>query len=1331
MSKGKMFLKQLLVIVVITIMVIQPMPISVLAANDENPDDFTMQVKDMDDAILSGATVSYQVFNDSALEFSGESTTDENGYIVIASMADYTADILNEEVQISYTVTKTGYQTKTINLALVESDKDNVIVYLSEFVNVTVSKTGNGTATVNEVEVVEVAQGETVTLNVVPDTGSQIASVKINGAEESIADQSSFTKNILINEETTIEVSFELAYTINLSYDNTFGTVTVDHAVVGNGSDALITINSEDGYVLESVVVNEVEDTSAIQTGNNTLELTLSNVTEDKTVIVSFMEMTVASTATDYVFNSEDAVRSDIDANLYVFGKNDTVIFSTTQQGIKVNGIGSFNSNTVTITNSIIVTNIQLFFKEDGESRKRWHYVEGLPTEGISTQIDKTNPIITLTPEDANSDGFYNTDIEVTVQVDDPIIYSGVEQIEYWVESEGTETQRDTITLNGLATDSKVVIVNADLNTSNDVDLFVKAKDIAGNETTSQLSFMINSVPYVTVSYSSTESVDKNGNTYFHEDTNIEVSIKEESDVFDATAATAGILISEIDVDGDATPLDSSTMVSEWISEEDVHTASILFEEEGKYKIELDYTNLEGINTMEFKNGSDNPIAFTLDKTNLIDTGSIGGNSKNGIYRGDVQVNLVVSEAEINAAYSGIKKISYRVLNMGTETQNGILFNFDNEIADEELVKNWTGSLTVDSEQNNSNNVVVEIYMEDNASNVNIKMIPLNIDITSPIVEIKYDKNTSANGKYYSNSRVATIVVTERNFNANSVNFNITNSDGVMPVISGWTKTAGSGNQDNSRYTATITYEADGDYTFGMQCSDMGGNGAKEISFASGTQNGSSFTIDKTIPLISVSYDNNKASNSLFFNQSRTAIVTILEHNFDIEKVQFEINASIKNGSVTTPAISWKHIGNSHVATILYTADGDYTFNVSLEDAAGNASGEVNYGKSISPKAFTIDKHIDEVKISGIQDGRAYREEIIPGITFSDINFSDYEVKLYQTNKNGKNVDVTEQFIGLIPLNNLGGSSTFDTFEQIQSNDGIYKLYIKYSDLAGNESEKTIHFTANRFGSTYVYGEYLSTLILNGGAYLKSVSDDLIITEYNPDRLLEGSLEIEITCDGKPLEDINYKVSPIINASVEVGTSGWYQYQYVISKDNFVSDGVYKIFISSKDATGNVAENTSYEGQDIVFRVDNTATELTSIVGLEEKIINAHEISVSYTLYDTIGVKSVTIYVDGKAYKVITEFGDQNNYTDIFTIPESTVPHSVRFVVEDLAGNITDTDAESFTCAYSFNKNVTVSTNAMVRWYANKTVFIFTIIGAGLFIICSLGIVFFIKRKNK
>lgn len=705
----------------------------------------------------------------------------------------------------------------------------------------------------------------------------------------------------------------------------------------------------------------------------------------------------------------------------------------------------------------------------------------------------------------------------------------------------------------------------------------------------------------------------------------------------------------------------------------------------------------------------------------------------NGFYNGDVKVAIKVVDPLVKGSYSGLKNVSYKVYNKAiseTEpTQSGTLYTFATENPKQnQLLKEWTGQITVDSSKNNSNDVVIEVFAEDNSLNTSRDDVAIKIDVTAPEINVSYNNNKVDSNSFFKADRTATIVVTERNFNPDDVVINITNTDGAVPSITNWKKTEGKGNLDNTKWTTTVTYDKDGDYTFDIEYTDLADNKCSGADYGKSAA-AKKFTIDKTAPVVSVSYDNNSAKNGKYFAAGRTATIVIDEHNFDINRVSFTRTSRLDGSNIAAPDVSWNHSGDVHTATIVYTADGDYTFDVEVDDKAGNNNKSVNYGNNVAGEEFTIDKTIAKPTINGVVNGKAYKDDVVPSISFSDINYDTYEVRLLRTRMGEKNVDVTAQLIKGVSQNATGGSGTYDTFDKIADNDGIYTLNVKVIDKAGNEDSDSVTFTVNRFGSVYEYSDYLIDRIEK--RYITSIDEDLIITEYNADRLVGGSLNIEVTCDGKPLGDVQYDVSPVMNETVAVGSSGWFQYEYTISKANFESDGVYKIFVSSEDATGNKPENSNYEDKAITFMVDSTAPEITSITGLEEAIVNATEQEVKYTIFDTIGLKSIKVLVDGKQVgDTITDFSaDLNNYSGSFKLSEKSPAQNVQIIVEDLAGNVTDTESETFTSEYVFNSKVTVSTNFFVRWYANKGLFWGSI--AGLLALVAAIIFIVVKRRKK
>lgn len=722
----------------------------------------------------------------------------------------------------------------------------------------------------------------------------------------------------------------------------------------------------------------------------------------------------------------------------------------------------------------------------------------------------------------------------------------------------------------------------------------------------------------------------------------------------------------------------------------------------------------------------------------------------NGYHNGDVNVDISVFDPpyseenydDANGIYSGLRSVLYRVVTDGQVTQEEYLYNAQDNPTEMDLQQSLKQSITVNSQQNNSNNVYVEVVAVDRAGNERVSRTAegaIQIDITAPVINISYDNNSadSSNGEYFKENRTATISVTERNFNPDDVKLTLTNNGGAVPTISGWTTSGGSGNGDDTVHTATLTYGTDGDYTFDIAYTDMADNPCTDINYAAGTAAPQKFTIDKTLPVVNVSYDNNEVANGKYFSEVRTATVVINEHNFETSRIKITATATYDGKSITVPSsnITWSDNGDVHTAVISYKEDGNYTFDITYTDMAGNECEAPGYGSSAAGQDFVIDTKIEEpvIKINDADgNGKAFKDDILLSLSFEDINYDSYEAVLTRTRMGDKDKDVTKEFIGSIKVNGNSGEGTFDTFDKIQDNDGIYTLVVTLRDKAGNEVTKEVQFTVNRFGSVYEYSDYLTDLIANGGAYVKALDDDLVITEYNADKLVEGSLSVVLTRDGKPIDDVSCKVTPEINNTVSVGESGWYQYSYTISKDNFSSDGVYKMVVSSKDATGNKPENTNYEDQAILFRVDSTPPELTSITGLEDRYINAQNLTIGYDVFDTIGIKSVTVYVNGEEYDKITDFStDMNNYKGTFEINESKTDQTIQLVVEDMAGNITDTDDSGFSSAYSFNKTITLSTNPFVRWYANKPLFFGSIGGGAGVAGLVAGLLIFLKKKKK
>ena len=344
--------------------------------------------------------------------------------------------------------------------------------------------------------------------------------------------------------------------------------------------------------------------------------------------------------------------------------------------------------------------------------------------------------------------------------------------------------------------------------------------------------------------------------------------------------------------------------------------------------------------------------------------------SDTGIYTSDVPVNISVSDDVQGGVSSGIKSVTYRVADLGETTQEGSLYEYTGTAKSiSGLKKELSTGIVVNTAFNNSNDVQIQVTATDNAGNVYRTTNTLKIDITAPQIEVSYDNNDGdtsfGDGAYFKEARTATLKVTERNFDETKIIPAVTSSEGYAPSLSGWSVSYGTGNGDDIVHYATIYYGSDADYTFDVSMTDAAGNRNEGVNYGNSTAP-DKFTIDKTIPVIAVTYDNNNAQNENYFKETRTATVTITEHNFESSRMQLTMSAADNGNAVETASISgWSDSGDTHTATITFAKDAVYTWAMSYTDKAGNKA------EDLSNQNFCIDLTKPSVSISG-KIGRAH-----------------------------------------------------------------------------------------------------------------------------------------------------------------------------------------------------------------------------------------------------------------------------------------------------------------------------------------------------------------------
>lgn len=649
-----------------------------------------------------------------------------------------------------------------------------------------------------------------------------------------------------------------------------------------------------------------------------------------------------------------------------------------------------------------------------------------------------------------------------------------------------------------------------------------------------------------------------------------------------------------------------------------------------------------------------------------------------------------VEDPVVNDAYSGLKTITYRIVNGTTGyTESGTLAN----LAQKTHQQIRTGHVNINPNQFYSNDVQVSVYAEDWSTNsATSQTATLKVDNKAPIVSFSFDKSDVHNGKYYKNDKTLTITVDERNFDPSYLP-RVTSTTGGGYSISGWS-------HNGEIHTATVTFSGDSDYTVSYDCYDLAGN-------KSNTENLEEFTVDKTVPVIKVSYNNNSALNGNYYKAARTATITVTEHNFDPSKITVSTTASAGGA----PGVSgWSNNGDTHTANVVFNHDADYTFTVSGFDLAENKAADYAQDK------FTVDQKNPEVKITGVKDKSANNGTVAPHISISDTNFIASGVKV--TLKGANRGDVKIDSLANITSSATGMNVIFKDFPE--GMDDIYTLTAKVTDKAGNETTSSITFSVNRDGSTYEIGS--STKALIDKKYTNK-PQDLEITEINVDDLT--TIEITYSLDGKVVtlkEGEDYTIT-------KSGEDGqWKKYVYKIKASCFEKEGNYVINIYSEDAAHNSTTNKT-KAKTIEFTVDKTAPTMvvSNLADRGRYKENTHEFTLN--VKDNIYLAYVEVYLDGELFKRFEEDEiAQLNGELLVDIASSNQYQTIELVSCDKAGNISKEvyDPETNEQVPASYK-VLVTQNSFVQFINNTPLLISVIV---IFVAIVVLIIVLVKRKK-
>ena len=713
-------------------------------------------------------------------------------------------------------------------------------------------------------------------------------------------------------------------------------------------------------------------------------------------------------------------------------------------------------------------------------------------------------------------------------------------------------------------------------------------------------------------------------------------------------------------------------------------------------------------------------------------------NSGLDLYSGNVNARVVFEDA-----YAGIKDATITVYdykndvtgtiyaeigNDGsikktevTGSVNNIIFNDDYTTSKDNLLPKLVIDYVV---TDNSNNIKITTSMTDRAGNKtdNVKD-NLSIDKTKPVIDVKYDNNehtTYGGNDYYKADRTATVTVTERNFDESLVEAAIMRNGGRYTTIGGWTHNNNAADPDKSTHVAKIVYNTDGDFTFDIAVKDKAMNSADKFIQQK-------FTVDKTAPVIDVSFDNNSAKNGNYYKADRTATIKITEHNFNSGSQYVNIPVTAE-GTTAPSVVGWSGSGDDHNATVLFNKDGKYSFTVDYTDLAGN--------KAVQKKvdSFYIDKTAPEVEITGVADHQAYNGTVAPVVTYRDDNFTDdHDFKFTRIDINSKSDDTSK-----FDYDTDGNGVTefiykYRDFAEVLENDGIYNFTVELSDKAGNSTSKSVTFSVNRFGSTFKASDESEKLIKNG---YTNAEQDIVVEEINVSPLTKHSVTLAKSGGNSTelVENTDYKFTSSNNGNE------WCKSVYTVNKKNFSDEAAYTVTIMSVDKAKNTNNNRMADSSlsteqknkrecAISFVVDKTSP-LVSITGIKDnelykeaskkvKIVCEDDNLDKSKLVVTLDNKKLA---EGEDYTIVDDkdgsIAGMLTAEIVLKAETGGIKENLKVTIGDLAGNTGEKSVDNFI----------LSANIFQRFFANPVLVICTFAGLALVI---AAVIFFVAKKRK
>lgn len=702
--------------------------------------------------------------------------------------------------------------------------------------------------------------------------------------------------------------------------------------------------------------------------------------------------------------------------------------------------------------------------------------------------------------------------------------------------------------------------------------------------------------------------------------------------------------------------------------------------------------------------------------------------NKNNFYNSDVPFSACIEDkiADGGTGSTGLQYVAYRIEKEGSISESKVIYDAgENKKSDKKECH--ISKSVIDAEKFNNNDVALYVTAVDNAGNKKEIKEKLQIDTVKPEISVTYDDEPGA--QYYNHARTATITIKERNLDTDDIDVTVKSNHGSSVSMGKWTHSSNIGKSDEATYTCKVTFSKDDDYEFAVNCVDKAGNKAVK-SFTD------KFTIDTEKPVISVSYSKGTPEQNIYYNEPITATITITEHNFDAGKVNIQTDGGESDGGGVSGAAGFSSNGDIHTATIQYDTDGTYGLSVSYTDEAGNQA------DSFTGDNFTIDLIKPELKITNLENQSANKGAVQPVITCTDTNYEGEKVSITVTGFNNGEMDLNA--LGYA-VNDIANGQQFEMdFPKTEELDDVYTLTAKVTDKAGNETESSIDFSVNCYGSVYTLETETGKWLTSGEcAYIKE-GKPIVILETNVDEITDRSISYmtggmnaatvnikeEDECSSEEKENGTY-----FKVTRENTEGQWHQCRYEINANNFKEEGRYTIQIDSTDKAGNHTSNVSNKHSnsnlDIEFAIDKTAPSVV-VTGTDNgQVFNEETHTLLLDVQDNLELDYVTVYLNGEEYGTYSTQDIkqmENGYIPV-KVEQSLSTQIIQVEAKDMAGNILGEDANGTYDKTFENFRVIVTRNPFIRFIHTTwlLIMVLLVIAGGI----GAAVIVVIRKKKK